>query len=485
MTKEERGYVDMKEQYTSLQDLKGLVLEEEEITVNDSVTGEEKVVKTVSRAEVSTIVAYMIGIDDITLEQYYSHHYGYLLAELREHKAATTIRYLSKIRTTILKNFINIDNEMRYNLANLDKMQYFDKHEIDTLFQWGIYVVQPNYRSDKYIYHITKLMDEHIDGCKELFTESVKFEYIRSLFVIPKYSNNNVLKEEYKKFKGKRTLYPFQMYIYWQPDACGNILYSDAKLLKIVYEQNGEVFDEGHRYRDASDDTKQNIYKYIHESRNVVMAVDCENSDPYKLYGVLKNLDSEDMRLIRKIILYDDYHTTIAWDYIANLIDIPVEHVEVPRVTDSKSLVDIQMAVGVSEAYYRDGIDSFILCSSDSDFWGLISSIPEARFLVMYEYAKCGSAIKEALTRKSIFHCSMDDFYMENAGDLQKIVLKKVLNDYLPSIVGENGWELTRKIYAEAYIQASEKDMLRFYEKYIKTLRLKINEEGYFYIDIL
>ena len=32
--------------------------------------------------------------------------------------------------------------------------------------------------------------------------------------------------------------------------------------------------------------------------------------------------------------------------------------------------------------------------------------------------------IKEALTQKSIFHCAMDDFYMENAKDLQNIVLK-------------------------------------------------------------
>ena len=148
----------------------------------------------------------------------------------------------------------------------------------------------------------------------------------------------------------------------------------------------------------------------------------------------------------------------------------------------AKSLVDIQMAVGVSAAYYRDKVDSFILCSSDSDFWGLISSLPDARFLVMYEYAKCGNAIKEALSARSIFHCAMDDFYMENAGALQKTVLKKVLEKYLPNVVGENGWELTRQIYSDAYITASEREMKRFYEKYVKTLRLKIGADGLFYV---
>lgn len=464
----------------SLSNLNELVITQEEITVADSETGEEKVIKTVSRAEVATIVAYMLGIDELRLNEYYSHHYADSLEMLKKNKEATIIRYLSRIRTTIMKHFLNIDNEMRYNLSNLDRMSYFDKKEIDALHKWGIEVVQANFRSDKYIMHITKLMDDNIDACKHLFPEVIKFEYIRAMFVIPKYTNNNVLIDEYNKFKANKTKYPFQTYMYWKPEDCGYLLYSDAKLLKIIYGQNGEEFYEGYKYRDASDDTKENIYNFIHNSSSVVMVVDCENADPYKLYAVLKNLNKDDLKLLNKIILFDDYHTTIAWDYIETLIDIPVEHMEVPRVTESKSLVDIQMAVGVSAAYYRDNVDSFILCSSDSDFWGLISSIPEARFLVMYEYAKCGSAIKEALSGRSIFHCSMDDFYMQNAGELQKIVLKKVLAEYLPRVVGEDGWELTRQIYSDAYIDATGKEMRRFYDKYIKTLKLKLDENGKF-----
>lgn len=71
---------------------------------------------------------------------------------------------------------------------------------------------------------------------------------------------------------------------------------------------------------------------------------------------------------------------------------------------------------------------------------------------------------------------------MENAGELQRIVLKKVLEHYLPNIVGEDGWELTRQIYSDAYIQATDKEMQRFYEKYIRTLRLKIDADGKFYV---
>lgn len=466
----------------SLDDLKTLVLPNEHVTVPDRETGETKTVKTVSRAEIAAIVAYMLGIDDEHLEEYYSHHYAQLLKKLQADKDATIIRYLCRIRNSLMNNFLVVDNEIRYNLSNLDRMQYFDKSEIDQLAKWGVYVVQANCRSDKYMMIVTELLDAHINACNKLFPDSVKFVYIRNLFVPPHYKKNGVLKDEYNKYRVNKLLYPFQAYMYWKPVSCGYILYSDSKLLETIYGQNGEQFVEACKYRDASDDTKENIYKFIHESSSVVMVVDCENCDPYKLYGVLKNLDPEDMKLVQKVILFDDYHTTIAWDYIGKMIQIPVDHVEVPRVTDAKSLVDIHMAVGVASAYYKDDVDSFILCSSDSDFWGLISSLPEARFLVLYEYSKCGKAIKDALDSRGIFHCAMDDFYMENAGDLQKIVLKKVLEKYLPNVVGEDGWELTRQIYSDAYITAGEKEMRRFYEKYIKTLRLKIGEDGKFYV---
>lgn len=452
----------------SLEELSELKIDKEEITVEDRETGEEKTIKTVSRAEVATIVAYMLGVPDVILNEYYSHHYSKLLETLKNNKEARIIRYLSKIRTELFKHFRDVDNEIVYNLSNLDRMSFFDKKEIEQLYKWDVPVIQTNYRADKYVLHITRLIDKNIDACKKLFPESIRFDYIKTLFVVSKYERKGVLTKEYEKFKGKRKLYPFQMYIYWEPDAYGNILYSDSKLLTVVYAQNGEPF-----------------YDFIRKSGKVIMAVDCENADPYKLYGVIKNLKKEEVKKITRIVLYDDYHTTIAWDYIEKLITIPVVHIEVERVTDRKSLVDMRMAVGVTEAYLTENIDSFILCSSDSDFWGLISSIPTANYLVLYENSKCGKEIKEALTQKSIFHCAMDDFYMENAKDLQNIVLKKTLESYLPSVVGKSAWEFTKQIYADAYIQTSEDEMKRFCDKYIKSLRLKIDENGRFRVAII
>jgi len=472
-----------KDEYT-LNMTSSLDTEYNNLTAEDGIPVEAKVFKTVNRADVVCVVAYMLGVPEECLDEYYSQYHSDLLEKIREDKAATIIRYLSKIRTALLKNSYNVDNAIIYEMKNLDQQSYFDKKEIDKLYWWGIYVVQPNYKSEKYIQHLTKLIDENIDECQDLFPESVKFEYIRELFVINKYNEASTIFAEHNKYKKNKNLYPFQMYMNWKPMECGNILYNDVKFLKLLYAQHKETFYDGYKYHDASDDTKENICNFITEPSKVVMVVDCENADPYKLYGVLKNLDKEQLSSINKIVLYDDYHTTIAWDYIGNLVNIPIEHIVVDRVMDSKSLVDIKMAVGVTIEHYQKRVDSFVLCSSDSDFWGLISSIPDARFLVMYEYSKCGAAIKEALASRNIFHCAMDDFYMANAGELQKIVLKKVLESYLPNIIGEDGWEITKKIYSDSYIQATDSEMERFYEKYVRRLKLKIDSNGKFYIAI-
>ena len=41
-----------------------------------------------------------------------------------------------------------------------------------------------------------------------------------------------------------------------------------------------------------------------------------------------------------------------------------------------------------------------------------------------------------------------------------------------------------RKIYEESRINASKKEMENFYDRYIKTLRLKIDNDGNFSIEI-
>lgn len=452
-----------------------------ETTVSEA---DVKAYKTLPTTSLVTVVAYMIGLDMDKLRSHYSEYNANLIEKLCSQKEPTIIRYLSRLRTTMMLNFKKVDDEIRYNLKSLETIDLFHLDEIRTLRKWGVEPVRANYRADKYCELFCELIQANIDVCKELFPEWVDFSYIRDLFVVPKYTKTEVMKAEYEKFHGHRGYYPFQMYIHWNPEDQGNLLVCDGKLLQVIYAQHGDSFTDRSKYRDAVEDTKKNIYDYIDRSSKVMIAVDCENSDVFKLYGLLKNLDEEETAKIEKIVLYDDYHTSDGWDWLDKFIKIPVEHVEVGRVTDHKSLVDVVMTAGICQACYRDSVDSFILCSSDSDFWGVMSTIPEARFLVLYEYAKCGQSIKDTLTLNNIYHCSLDDFYTGNADEIRKIVLRKSLEREIQNIAGKNGLEIAKKIFDDNHIEASEKEIQRFYDRYVKTIRLKIDDKGCFYFDI-
>lgn len=437
---------------------------------------------TVDTKELVATVAYMIGVKKYLGEQYFDEECHDTLQMLYEDKSATIIRYLCKLRTSLMLWFKKTDDQMRYNLMNLDRLEWFDWENIKQLRRFGIEVIQANYRSEAYMQDFCRLILEHIDDCSHLFHDWVNWSYVRDLFCPPGYCKKGVMRTEFEKYMSNIAYYPFQMYIYWKPHDNGNILYTDGKFLKILYSQHGESFNDRSKYTDAHQETKNSIYDFVSASKRVIIAVDCENSDVYKLYAVLHNLDPEQMEKIEAIFLYDDCHTTCGWDWLYQFTRIPVEHVEVERVTNRKSLVDIKMTAEVTKSYYVGGVDSFILVSSDSDYWGLITSLPDARFLVMYEYEKCGEDIKRALEEHEIYYCAIDDFCSGNVEEFKRVILLDVLKKYLPDIAYLNGYELVDHIYEEARITASAGEREAFFQRYIKTLTLKCNGDGSFEI---
>ncbi|MBR1554390.1 MAG: NYN domain-containing protein [Oscillospiraceae bacterium] len=439
---------------------------------------------TVDTKEVVTAIAYLIGVRKHIIEQHYRPECGEVLDKLYQSKEATVIRYLCKLRTALLQKFKKTDEAMLYNLKNLNSLEWFDQENIKQLEKWDFQIIRANYRSEKYMQDFTKLINENIDKCMNLFHGWINWDYIRDLFFIPKYSTSNILREEFNKYMANIDFYPFQLYIHWKPADLNNILSSDRKFLKVIYSQHNDTFTDFTKYKDADDETKNNIYQFIQNSEKTAIAVDCENSDVFKLYSVLKSLNQDELARIEKITLYDDSNTTSGWDWLSRFISIPTEHIEVERVTDRKSLVDIKMTASVCKDYYESGVTSFIIVSSDSDFWGLISSLPNVKFLVMYEYEKCGTAIKNALSEHGIYHCAIDDFCTSGTDEIKKAVLFEELERHFPSLYGTNAMELTKALYENTKIKASEKEIENFCTKFVKTLRLKVNAEGNFIIEI-
>ena len=424
---------------------------------------------------VSLTVAFLIGTKmDVLVDN--NPNEKELFEKLSKEKDAVIIRTLCNIRSNLMLNYTNTERNIVFNLQNLDRQEIY-KDDIKTLTQNDINIIKVNYKVNRYLADINALIAQRIATIKDLFPEWVKWDYLKSLFVMPK--------AESKKFIQSRLSYPFTRYIYWHPVEEGNILLNDEKFLKILYRQFKDEFQDISKVKDASESVKTNIYDFINNNESTVIVVDCENSDAYKLASVLKQLDRNEIERIHKIMLYDDVHTTKAWTFLNKITNIPVEHILVDRIKENKSLVDMKMCAGVSASYYRDNITSFILCSSDSDFWGLISSMPGANFLVMIEYSKCGPDIKNALIENGTYYCSIDDFCTGNIKNFKMAILHNELESRVKDLIEIDTNQLLDDIFTTLRMEISDAERQNFYKKYIQSMSLHIDKEGVMKIRVL
>lgn len=208
------------------------------------------------------------------------------------------------------------------------------------------------------------------------------------------------------------------------------------------------------------------------------LVVDCENSDPYRLCATLRNLDEQYTRKISRIILFNDVHAASAWKMLEDYTDLTVEHIMIERVKQNKSLVDITLTARACEEHYRNNVDSFLIVSSDSDYWGLITSMPHAKFLVMVEREKCGIDMKKALADSEIFYCFIDDFYSGNAEEIRRSALFKALNQTLSRAIHLNVNEMFDNALHATRISMTPAERQQFYEKHIRQMSLAIDPEG-------
>ena len=337
---------------------------------------------------------------------------------------------------------------------------------------------------------------DNITKCKDMFPEWLPWNYLKDIFIIPNCNKNNeakaikASKDETAKYMKNLSLYPFQCYIHWQPEDAGYLLTTDRKFLELLYRQHGDKMFDKDMVMDASEETKFAIYDFIDDNTVIDIIVDCENSDIYKLYSTLSNLDEGKLSKINKIILYDDYHTVGAWQLLEKIIKIPVEYVNVDRVTSGKSLVDIKMTAGACKEHYVNSVNAFIIVSSDSDFWGLISSLPDADFLVMIEYEKCGHDIKQALEEHNIFYCAIDDFCKGNVGHIKNLALKTELKRIIDEFNNSGFWaemnsnSLVDNIYRTCRIEPTPNERKKFVDTYVAKMKLGIDANGNFYISL-
>lgn len=424
-------------------------------------------------------VAYLIGVDARFFGAEDKRYDGGVYQMLDEEKSSRIIRNLCLLRTAFHKRFKQIDNAIRFDLKRLtDLPELLPVDSIHQLLKDGINLYRANRLPAEYMTDINRLITENINDCRTFFPVWIKWDYVRNLFFNKSGLSAVGNRKANELYHTCYDLYPYQCFIYWNPsEEYGNILYHDKKFLESLYRMNGEIFQDTNNVLDANKRVKNEIYRFLEESNSAVLAVDCENSDPYKIYAMLLSLDQSMTQRISKILLFDDVHTTPAWKMLETVLSIPIEHNLVQRVKQQKSLVDISMATSICQEFYKNNVDSFILCASDSDYWGAMHVLQDAKFLICIEENFCSADFQHAMYNEGIPFCSLDDFCTGLTEELKVRVLveevKKKLKQYSFNI-----YELMKQVYEETRVPLTSEEKQQIYDRYIAPIGLFTDQEG-------
>lgn len=430
--------------------------------------------------EIVSKMAYLLGVPKHIFEKETEPPQIDTYNRLEYNKSARIVRNLCMIRTAIQRNYKRINDKMKTEFISILSMP--DLIPMDCITQLsndGVsFIKKTSIYPSHHIIEINRLISDRINNCKNLFPLWLNWEYVRELFVMPNGLTDAGAKAAADQYFSNISAYPYQVFMNWIPENAGNILYNDKKFVSILYESHNDYFEQFDKVSDVGSHVKGNIYDHIEESEKVFMMVDCENSDPYHLCATLTNLDSEYTSKITRILLFDDEHTVSAWRILEQYTDIPVEHMLIERVKQDKSLVDYRLVARACQEHYQNQVDSFILVSSDSDYWALITALPAAKFLVMVEHEKCGPDLRTALEDSGIFYCYIDEFYSGNADTIKIKALLKEMCSYLDDALTLNVNTMFSEALRATRIEMSTAERKQIFDKYIRKLKLEISDNG-------
>lgn len=428
--------------------------------------------------EIISTVAYLIGIPQRIFDNPHESPMRSRYQQLELDKNARIIRNLCMIRTAIERNFKAINDRMTREHRTLYYLDELPREAMKQLVQDGVHFIKKSStRLAEHVVELNRLISDRINNCRGLFPDWLKWDYVRDLFVMPNGLTEAGTKEAADVYYANKQCYPYQVYINWRPYEAGNILFNDHKFVTLLYEQHNDYFYDAAKTRDVGEAVKNTIYDFIGACRKVAVFVDCENTDPYKLCAALRALNSEELAKISGILLFDDRHTTAAWQVLEHYTHIPVEHLMVERLLENKSLVDGMLTARACREHYINGVDGLMLVSSDSDYSALISTLSTARFFVMVERDKQSPRMEDFLRACSIDSCCLDDFYDGALNNLKLHTVQRELDRLLAALTFDLGGLLDQALQtARATLSPVERDQLL--EKCYRRLQLSMDDNS-------
>ncbi len=431
--------------------------------------------------EIVSAFAYLIGVKKGIFEREDGTLDLTVYERLERDRHAKIIRNLCMVRTAVVANFHDVCVEIQQNYKTMTSIpELVPTDALTYLHSEGIQVYGNNREPNPFLIELHTQIKNRINNCQKLFPDWINWEYLRDLFVFPGKYNDAYMKKIAGEYYAKRSYYPYQAFMHWEAaDDYGNLLASDQKFMRHVYSWHGDGLPDLSLVTDVKEDTKQAIYKFIDKAEKLIFVVDCENSDPYSLCATLNALEKARTDKISKLILYDDEHAAHAWDVLKEFISIPIEYVLIERLKDNKSLADVKVTMRITKEFYENSVDSFVIASSDSDYWGLIEEMPRASFLMMAERAKFSPAMKNALRSRNIFYCYIEDFYSGDNSRIRNAALiretNRILADRFESLTAD---ELADIVFRNTRMDVTPSLRKTYMDRYVNNLKVKIDDNG-------
>lgn len=425
-------------------------------------------------------VAYLIGVPKRVFDNEQQPPKLEIYNQLELQKKSRIIRNLCMVRTQMEHNFLKICHGIqREGRSILGMPEYIPTDILQQLSDDGIDIYKNLKEPSPFLYNVNLNIKNRINNCRDLFPSWIEWDYLSDIFIMPNGTTEAGTKAAAEKFYENINNYPYKVYINCPGEDEGNILFNDKRFVTLLYKWHNDQFTELSYVSDVSERTKANIYTFIENSNKCVFIVDCENSDPYNLCAAIRNMDKDKLSKIEKIILFDDIHAASAWELLASYVDIKVEYIMIERLKDNKSLADVKVAARTCKEFYSNDVDSFVLVSSDSDYWGLIEELPDAKFLVMVEHDKCSYALKETLINNDIFYCYIDDFYVGGGEEIKNAALQKELTRCIDEALELNLNSLMNEVMAHTRIDMSYDETQAYIKKNLKNkIGLEIKDNG-------
>lgn len=435
-----------------------------------------------SNHSISSKVAYLVGVEEkrfweddkegrVLFKEVFDH--------LEKQKPARIVRNLCILRSCIIKNWgkINLALKQGSLIENLPA-ELIQEGLFAALRADGI-ILSKERNLQGYQIRVNSLISDRINNCRPFFEEWLPWDYIKNLFIMPGGNDVERIREESQNFYDNYNDYPHHMYINFKGQG-GSMFASDLVFLQLLYEQNGTEFKEGWRVSQITEGTRKRLYDFLNNAERAVILVDCENTNPFNLYAALADLEDRLLSVVSKIVLYNDVNTSIVWERVKDELSIPVEHIMTERILDHKSLVDTMLVVGACKEYYENNADSLIIVSSDSDYWGLISSLKDAKFLLLVEREQCSVRLRSALQEEDILYCFLEDFPSGKSDELRELSIYRELRARIDSNEGLklNLKEIISNIIFDIRAESSEAWEDEIYKKIKRSLRIEVEDDG-------